>query len=141
MIPYSDNGINIAELEMTVISECQKIYFEAKKSFEEIPDLVWILHNSRLCKKCDTDKKIEMSWLLLNGEIKAGIQYKSSNFQTINNSSFFAEPEMHFNILPDKQTVLLAYFFSKRFARCIEYEITYNDNDYNIGDPKTVWVS
>lgn len=111
MIPYSDNGINIAELEITVISECQKIYFEAKKSFEEIPDLVWILHNSRLCKKCDTDKKIEMSWLLLNGEIKAGIQYKSSNFQTINNSSFFAEPEMHFNILPDKQTVLLAYFF------------------------------
>lgn len=88
MITYSDD-INIAKLEMTVISECQKIYFEAKKSFEEMPDNVWILHNSKLCKNCNTDKKIEKSWLLLNGEITTGIQYKSSNFQAFNNSGFF----------------------------------------------------
>lgn len=141
MPTYSDNDINIAKLEMTIISECQKIYFEAKKSFEEMSDKVWILHNSRLGKDSGTDKKIEKSWLLLNGEITTGIQYKGSNFQTFNNSSFFTEPEMHFNIFPDKQTVLLAYYFSKRFARCTEYEITYNDNNYNIGNPNTVWVS
>ena len=34
-----------------------------------------------------------------------------------------------------------AYYFGKRFVRCIEYGLICNDDEYSIENPKVIWVS
>lgn len=137
---YVINILRIAKIEQILLAECKEIYNNIKKNISGISDKVWILYNDNLTEN-EGEPKIEESWLLENGEINNTAHYLGSTFSQINSNGYFVNPEIHFNIFLEEKRVLLAYYFGKRSARCIEYELRCIDEEYILENPSVIWVS
>ena len=137
---YVINMHRIAKIEQILLAECKEIYNNIKKDISGISDKVWILYNDNLTEN-EGEPKIEESWLLENGEINNTAHYLGSTFSQINSNGYFVNPEIHFNIFLEEKRILLAYYFGKRSARCIEYELRCIDEEYILENPSVIWVS
>lgn len=138
---YVINMHRIITIEQILVSECKRIYEDIKKNFNDISNKVWILHNKNLTKEDNYKPDIEMTWLLENGTINSGVPYLGNTFSQIDDNGFFINLEMHFNIFLKEKRVLLAYYFGKRFARCLRYDLKCIDEKYTIENPQVIWVS
>lgn len=142
--PYADYVINmhrISQIEQLMVTECKRIYEEIRTDFDDISNKVWILHNSNLSDIEECKPEIESAWLLEDEKINHSASYLGSTFSLINENGFYINPEMHFNILLNDNKVVLTYYFGKRCARCLTYDLVSVDDDYKIENPKVVWVS
>lgn len=111
-------------------------------------DKVWILHNKNLTmedlnidveNKLDIKKpEIEMSWLQKNGVIKNEVCYFGNTFSQVNDKGFFVNPEMHFHVCLREKRILLAYYFGKRLARCMRYDLRCVNGEYVIENPQNI---
>lgn len=128
------------EIEQLMVAECKRIYEETKKDYVKLSGKVWIIYNRNLSEK-EEEPDIENVWLLEDGIIKNPVHYRGSTFSLADENGFFINPEMHFNILSNEQRVILTYYFGKRFARCIEYDLKCMSGNYRIENPQVVWVS
>ncbi|MBP1548335.1 MAG: hypothetical protein J6A37_17270 [Oscillospiraceae bacterium] len=138
-IMYTINRHRIENIEQLMVAECGKIYEDAKKECNDISNKVWLLHNSGLTEKTEYQTSIEMAWLLLYDEIHTGVQYKKKDMW-VNEKGMYIEPEMHFNIILDEKRAILAYFFGKRFSRCIEYDLLCDNDMFSIDNKRVLWV-
>ncbi|MGN0341886.1 MAG: hypothetical protein ACI4DO_03755 [Roseburia sp.] len=136
---YIINMHRIAKIEQLMVSECKRIYEDEKKECNDISSKVWILHNKNLTEE-ENEPDIETTWLLENGTINSTAAYLGSTFSQFNENGFFINPEMHFNIFLQEKRILVAYYFGKRFARCIEYDLNCINDEYSIDNPKVIWV-
>ena len=92
----------IAKIEQIMVAECEKLYEDIKKEFNDISNRVWILHNKNLTEE-ENKPDIEMTWLLENGTINNTASYSRSTFSQMDDNGFFINPEMHFNIFFKKK--------------------------------------
>ena len=138
---YVINMHRIAKIEQILLDKSKEIYFDEKSKFEGISNKVWILYNKNLSEKDSKTDDIEASWLLNDGIINNEAYYRGNTFSLLNDERFYINPEIHFNILLKERKIFLAYYFGKRFARCIEYGLICNDDEYSIENPKVIWVS
>lgn len=145
---YVINAHRIAKIEQIMVSECKRIYEDIKKEVHDLSDKVWILHNKNLTmedlnidveNKLDIKKpEIEMSWLLKNGVIKNEVCYFGNTFSQVNDKGFFVNPEMHFHVCLREKRILLAYYFGKRLARCMRYDLRCVNGEYVIENPQNI---
>ena len=139
-VEYSINSYRIAQIEPVMLEECNRLYKENKSIFPDMADRYWVLYNRNLSYK-DGKPNIEMEWLFDKGELIEGVPYRKSVFPHTNDKEFFLKPEIHFNILFKEEKALIAYYFGKRFARCLEYDLNYVDGKYSLSNMIDVWVS
>lgn len=137
---YIINMHRIAKIEQIMVSECKRLYEDIKKDFNDISNKVWILYNKSLTEEENKPDDIEMTWLLENGTINNTAHYFGSTFSQIDANGFFINPEIHFNIFLNEERVLLAYYFGKRFARCIGYDLKCINGEYSIENSQDIWV-
>ena len=140
-VTYSKDEKKIAKIEQILLDKSKEIYFDEKSKFEGISNKVWILYNKNLSEKDSKTDAIEASWLLNDGIINNEAYYLGNTFSLLNDEGFYINPEIHFNILLKERKIFLAYYFGKRFARCIEYGLICYDDEYSIENPKVIWVS
>lgn len=101
-VEYIINMHRIAKIEQIMVAECEKLYEDIKKEFNDISNRVWILHNKNLTEE-ENKPDIEMTWLLENGTINNTASYSRSTFSQMDDNGFFINPEMHFNIFFKKK--------------------------------------
>ncbi len=143
LLPQVEYTVNYYKIELitpVMIDECNRIYMENKSKFPDISDRYWVLYDRDLTKESEKPN-IEMSWLFEKGELLDGLQYQGSIFSQTNEKGFFLRPEIHFNINLKEGKALIAYYFGKRFARCLEYDLTCVDGKYSLSNEIDVWVS
>ena len=138
-VEYSINSYRIAQIEPIMLDECNRLYEQNKKRFPDISDRYWVLYDRDLTKESEKPN-IEMSWLFEKGELLEGVPYQGSTFSQMNEKGFFLRPEIHFNIILKEGKALIAYYFGKRFARCLEYDLTCVDGKYSLSNQVDVWV-
>lgn len=134
-----DSMHKIVLIEPVMIEECKRLYRENKNNFPGISGRVWILYDRNL-SYTDKNPDIERYWLFDKGELIKDEPYKGSCFSQMNNKDFFLNPEIRFNILLEEGKALIAYYFGKRFTRCLEYDLICIDDKYSLCDMETVWV-
>lgn len=139
-VEYTINFHRIEQIQSILLDECNRLYNENKSQCPDISDSYWVLYNANL-NRDEGKPDIQMHWFFEKGELKTDVPYVKSKFPKINEKGFFLRPEIHFNILLNEGKALIAYYFGKRYARCLEYDLICVDDKYSISNMVDVWVS